>query len=140
MWIKILFLALTGLGAGAGLAGGFFSLIIALGILSRLAYQTGTGRKILLYETMVALGGCLGTFWYLYEWELPLGTLFLLLYGSFGGIFVGAWTMALTEVIDTIPILMRRIYLRKGLAAAVWGLAVGHTVGSLLYYYLWKFY
>lgn len=138
MWIKMLFLALFGLGAGAGLAGGFFSLIIALGIISRLAYQTKTGKSIRLYEDMVALGGCAGTFWYLYEWKLPLGWVFLAAYGSFAGIFLGAWTMALTEVIDTIPIFMRRIYLRKGLAAAVWGLALGHTLGSLLYYDLWK--
>ena len=55
MWIKSLFLALFGLGAGAGLAGGFFALIIALGIISRFAYQTRTGKYILLYEDMVAL-------------------------------------------------------------------------------------
>lgn len=138
MWIKYLFLGLCGLGAGAGLAGGFFALIIALGIISRFAHQTKTGKYILLYEDMVALGGCVGTFWYLFEWRIPLGQIFVILYGSFAGIFLGAWAMALTEVIDTIPIFMRRIYLRKGLVAAVWGLALGHTAGSLLYYYLWN--
>ena len=79
----------------------------------------------------------MGTFWYLFEWRIPLGFTFLLIYGSFAGIFLGAWAMALTEVIDTIPIFMRRIYLRSGLVSAVWGLALGHTAGSLLYYFLW---
>ena len=148
MWIKYIVLTLFGLGSGAGLAGGFFALIISLGIISRFAQQTNTAKQILLYENMVALGGCFGTFWYLYEWQfspgnllfvkLFLGKLFLGIYGSFAGIFLGAWTMALTEVIDSIPIFMRRIYLRKGLAAIVIGLAVGHTAGSLLYYYLWR--
>ena len=138
MWIKYLFLGVCGLGAGAGLAGGFFALIIALGIISRFAYETKTAKQILFYETMVALGGCVGTFWYLFQWRIPLGILFLAIYGSFAGIFLGAWAMALTEVIDTIPIFMRRIYLRSGLVAAVWGLALGHTVGSLLYYFLWQ--
>lgn len=138
MWIKYLFLGVYGLGAGAGLAGGFFALIIALGIISRFAYETKTAKQILFYETMVALGGCVGTFWYLFEWKIPLGVMFLVIYGSFAGIFLGAWAMALTEVIDTIPIFMRRIYLRRGLVAAVWGLALGHTVGSLLYYFLWQ--
>ena len=136
-WIKYLFLTACGIGAGAGLAGGFFALIIALGIISRFAYQTKTGKQILFYETIVALGGCMGTFWYLFEWRIPLGFTFLLIYGSFAGIFLGAWAMALTEVIDTIPIFMRRIYLRSGLVSAVWGLALGHTAGSLLYYFLW---
>lgn len=138
MWIKYLFLGVYGLGAGAGLAGGFFALIIALGIISRFAYETKTAKQILFYETMVALGGCVGTFWYLFEWRIPLGVMFLVIYGSFAGIFLGAWAMALTEVIDTIPIFMRRICLRRGLVAAVWGLALGHTVGSLLYYFLWQ--
>jgi stage V sporulation protein AB len=138
MWIKYALLAVFGLGCGAGLAGGFFSLIIALGIISRFAYQTRTAKHILLYEDMVALGGCFGTYWYLYEWRLPLGFAALLIYGSFAGIFLGAWAMALTEIIDTIPIFMRRIYLRRGLVAAVWGLALGHTAGSLFYYYLWR--
>ena len=138
MWIKYVLLAVFGLGAGAGLAGGFFALIIALGIISRFAHQTKTGKYILLYEELVALGGCLGTFWYLYEWKIPMGKALLAVYGSFAGIFLGAWTMALTEVIDTIPIFMRRIYLRKGLVGAVWGLALGHTAGSFLYYFLWN--
>lgn len=136
MWIKYLFLILCGLGAGAGLAGGFFSLIIALGIISRFAHQTRTAGSILLYENMVALGGVLGTFWYLYEWNIPMGYPWLILYGSFGGIFVGAWAMALTEIIDTIPIFMRRVYLRKGLTAAVWALALGHSFGAFIYYYI----
>ena len=45
--------------------------------------------------------------------------------------------MALTEIIDTVPIFMRRIYLKKGLAAIVWSLAFGHVAGSLLHTLLW---
>lgn len=136
MWIRTLFLILCGLGAGAGLAGGFFALIIALGIISRFAHQTRTAKHILLYENAVAAGGIFGNLWYLFEWRLSIGIFGQVLYGSFAGLFVGAWAMALTEIIDTIPIFMRRIYLRKGLVWIVWGLAVGHSAGGLLYYYL----
>lgn len=136
MWIRTLFLILCGLGAGAGLAGGFFALIIALGILSRFAHQTRTANHILLYENMVAAGGIIGNLWYLFEWRVPLGMCFQIAYGTFAGIFVGAWAMALTEIIDTIPIFMRRIYLRKGLVWIVWGLAAGHSAGGLIYYFI----
>ena len=139
MWIKYIVLAMFGLASGGALAGGFFALIIALGIISRFAYQTRTATHILLYENVVALGGCFGTFWYLYEWRIPLGWPALFVYGSMAGIFLGAWSMALTEVIDTIPIFMRRMKLGKGLTVIVAGLALGHTAGSLLYYYLWRF-
>ena len=137
MWIKQALLAVFGLGAGFGLAGGFFALLIALGIISRFAHQTRTGRYLWLYEMVVAAGGIFGTMWYVYGWKIPLGIAGLGIYGSMAGIFVGAWTMALTEVIDTIPIFMRRIYLKKGLIVIVWSLAIGHTAGSLLHIFLW---
>lgn len=136
MWIKYFLLALFGLGAGAALAGGFFALLIALGIISRFAWQTRTGNHILLYENVVASGGVFGTFWYLYGWRIPVGQIGLAVYGVFAGIFVGAWAMALTEIINTIPIFMRRIYLKRGLALTVVSLAVGHSLGGLLHVFL----
>ena len=57
MWIRQLLLAVFGFGAGVGLAGGFFALLIALGIISRFAHQTKTGKSLWLYETVVAERG-----------------------------------------------------------------------------------
>lgn len=136
MWIRFFLLGIFGLGAGAALAGGFFALLIALGILSRFAWQTHTGKYIYLYETTVAVGGIFGTLWYLYGWKLPVGQIGMGIYGIFAGIFVGAWAMALTEVINTIPIFLRRIDLKKGLALIVVSLALGHTAGGLLHIFL----
>ena len=137
MFIEYGLLVIFGLGAGIALAGGFFALLIALGIISRFAHQTRTGKYLWVYEMAVAAGGIFGTAWYLYSWQLPIGIIGLGLYGSAAGIFVGAWAMALTEIIDTIPIFMRRIYLKKGLVLIVWSLAIGRTAGSLLHIFLW---
>ncbi len=137
MWIRKLFLTVFGFGAGIALAGGFFALLIALGIISRFAHQTRTGPYLWLYEMTTAAGGIFGTMWYLYQWPIPIGKAGLGIYGAAAGIFVGAWAMALTEIIDTIPIFMRRIYLKNGLTAIVWSLAIGHTAGSLLHIFLW---
>lgn len=132
MWIKMIFLIIFGFSSGLALAGGFFALLIALGILSRFAHQTRTGPYLWFYEMVVAAGGVFGTVWYLYQWKIPVGNVGLGVYGSCAGIFVGAWAMALTEIIDTIPIFMRRIYLKKGLVLIVWSLAIGHSVGTLM--------
>ena len=137
MLIKQILLAVLGIGAGAALAGGFFALLIALGIVSRFAHQTKTGGYLWLYENVVAAGAIFGTVWYLYSFPLPVGEIGLGLYGSCAGIFVGAWTMALTEIIDTIPIFMRRICLKRGIVLIVWALAIGHSAGALLHTFLW---
>ena len=86
---------------------------------------------------VVTAGGVFGTVWYLYGWHIPIGTFGMGIYGICAGIFVGGWTMALTEIIDTIPIFMRRVYLKKGLVLIVWSLAWGHVVGGLLHTFLW---
>lgn len=137
MWIKNVLLAVFGFSAGIALAGGFFALLIALGIISRFAHETRTGKYLWLYEMAVAAGGIFGTAWYLYGWRIPVGKIGLGVYGAGAGIFVGAWAMALTEIIDTIPIFMRRLYLRHGLVVIVWSLAIGRSAGSLLHIFLW---
>lgn len=137
MWIKEILLAIFGFAAGIGLAGGFFALLIALGIISRFAHETKTGAYLWVYEMVVAAGGIFGTTWYLYNWQIPMGKAGLGIYGVSAGIFVGAWAMALTEIIDTIPIFMRRIHLKKGLVLVVWSLAIGRMAGSLLHIFLW---
>ena len=136
MLIKNVMLTIFGFSAGVALAGGFFALLIALGIVSRFAHQTKTGEYLWLYENVLAGGAVFGSVWYLYGFSIPVGEPGLLLYGSCAGIFVGAWAMALTEIIDTIPIFMRRIYLKKGIVLIVWALAFGRSAGSLLHVFL----
>ena len=56
--------------------------------------------------------------------------------GLFGGIFVGCWAMALTEMLDLFPIFIRRIRLVRGIGAIIIGIAFGKGLGALLFF--WK--
>jgi stage V sporulation protein AB len=56
-------------------------------------------------------------------------------YGLFAGIFTGAWSMALTEIVDTLPIFSRRIRLKTGMPWLILSMGLGRTVGALVYYY-----
>lgn len=60
MWAAQILLAIIGLSAGVAVAGGLFSFVIGLGVVSDFADRTHTGEHILLYEDSVALGGILG--------------------------------------------------------------------------------
>lgn len=135
IWWKEALMAVTGLCSGLAVAGGLFALIIALGLVAEFADQTHTARYILLYEDAVALGGILGNLISIYAFPLPLGQAAAGVFGLFAGIFVGAWAMALTEIINIIPIFARRIDLRRGLGLLVLSMAAGRTVGALLFYY-----
>jgi len=136
MWIRQILLAFVGLSAGVTVAGGLFSFIIGLGIVSDLADRTHTANHVLLYEDCVAVGGILGNLFYIYRLSIPLPIIILACLGIFAGIFVGCWAMALTEALDVIPIFMRRIKLTRYLSWFILGVALGKGVGA--FWFLWK--
>ena len=135
IWWKELLMGVTGLCSGLAVAGGLFALIIALGVVADFADRTHTARYILWYEDAVAAGGILGNLMSVYALSLPLGSLGAGVFGIFAGVFVGAWAMALTEIINIIPIFARRVNFRRGLELVIISMALGRTIGSLLFYY-----
>ena len=135
IWWKELLMGVTGLCSGLAVAGGLFALIIALGVVADFADRTHTAWYILWYEDAVAAGGILGNLMSVYALSLPLGSLGAGVFGIFAGVFVGAWAMALTEIINIIPIFARRVNFRRGLELVIISMALGRTAGSLIYYY-----
>ncbi len=109
MLMKNICLALLGFSAGITAAGGLFSFIIGLGVISDFADRTHTGEHVMFYEDAIAVGGSIGAVISVYHPAIPFAGCLLPLMGLFGGIFVGCWAMALTEMLDLFPIFIRRI-------------------------------
>ena len=65
-----------------------------------------------------------------------VGILFLVIYGVFAGIFVGCLALAIAEMLDSIPIFARRMKFRHGIGIVILCMAIGKTIGSLIYF--WK--
>ena len=116
MWWRNVFLALIGISAGMVVAGGVFSFIVELGVISDFADRTHTAKHILFYEDMVSAGAVLGNLFQIFEVHLPGRSIFLGIFGLFGGIFVGCWAMALAEILNVFPIFMRRARIVRYLA------------------------
>ena len=49
---------------------------------------------------------------------------------------MGAWAMALAEIVDTIPIFSRRRGLKGGLGILVVLMALGRSIGGILHFYM----
>lgn len=99
-------------------AAGTFAFIAAIGIVPRMAKRTETQRFIRVYEDAIVLGGIWGTTAMFIRYRLPSVPLLPGCYALCTGIFVGVLAMALTEVLNVIPILLRRTRLDKGSAVA----------------------
>ena len=160
--LEKIFLAIMGACAGFGVSGGVFTTLIAIGLVPRFAGKTHTAKHIFLYEEMVIFGTLIGgiitvylPFLKVYEWigdsftlngmfykglfsgawYSIIGTSILLIYGLFAGIFVGCLAIAIAEMLDSIPIFARRLGFRKGVGIAILCMALGKTLGSLLYFF-----
>lgn len=134
MWTEA-FLGLLGLSAGFAVAGGMFALLIVLGVLSRFAGKSHTAAYVMRYEDAAALGGILGNLFSIYRIPIPAGIWGAALFGMLSGVFTGTWAMALTEIVDAVPIFSRRIRLKMGLPWLILSMAMGRMAGAAVHAY-----
>lgn len=71
MWAGQIFLGILGMSAGVVVAGGLFSFIVELGVISDFADRTHTANHILLYEDAVSAGAILGKSFRSFGLEFP---------------------------------------------------------------------
>lgn len=152
-WVEKILLGVVGLAGGLGVAGGVFTTLIAVGLIPRFAGKTHTAKHIFLYEEMVVcgtlFGGLVSVFFPFLDIvgaasRIPglakfypyVALVILIIYGLFAGIFVGCLALAIAEMLDSIPIFARRMKFRHGVGIVILCMAIGKTVGSLIYF--WK--
>lgn len=132
MWVTQVILIVVGLSAGFVVASGLASFIIGLGIVSKFADRTKTGKHVMLYEDMIALGGILGSIVFIYQMPLNALAIFMPVVGISAGVFVGCWAVSIAEVINIFPILMRRVKLVLYIKYIVLFFALGKGVGMFV--------
>ena len=137
--LKKILLAFFGLCAGGGIAAGVYAFLAIIGVFVRLMGKTGTRKHIILYETVIVLGGVLGNIVDIYEFPIYMGsfigTIFRAVAGVCVGIFVGCLVMSLAETLKALPVISRRIHLAVGLQYLIFALAAGKLTGSLVYFW-----
>ncbi len=136
MWINWIILSFLGLASGLAISAGLFAFLIGLGVVSDFADRTHTGKYVTLYEDFIVVGGILGNLFWVYQVDFLRGSWLLLGFGLLSGIFVGCWSMALADILNIFPIFIRRAKITTGLSWLVVGMALGKSLGSLLYFYM----
>lgn len=156
MLIEQFLLGVIGISSGLIVSAGVFTVLISVGLIPRFAGKMHVARKIFVLEEMVVLGTLAGGFFSIFSdwgqvgafvrqhelfgndategvWNLA-GTIFLIVFGVFAGIFVGCLALAIAEMLNTIPVFARRIGFRHGLGIAILAVALGKLTGSLIYF------
>ena len=144
---RIVLLWIIGISSGIMVSAGVFTVLFVVGLIPRFAGRTDTARCELFYEECLVFGAIIADILSVYPINGSLGeltakvplanvllTTILMLIGVFAGIFVGCLSIALSEVLDGIPIFARRVKLKMGLSIAVVAIALGKTHPTLVYF------
>ena len=135
MWIRILFMCFCGLVAGGAIAAGTFAFVMIIGVVPRLIGKCHRAAGTMCFENAIISGAAIGCVWSVFpKVQIPFGWLMLLVFGLSAGIFVGCIALALAEILDTFPILFRRMHIKRGLFWVVLSIALGKMCGSFYFF------
>ncbi|OEH93587.1 stage V sporulation protein AB [Bacillus solimangrovi] len=131
MTIEILFIMFIGLAGGLAVGSGFVAFLAVLGIIPRLTQLTKTMKFIRAYEWSVVAGACAGGWFGLRGMNFHLSSLLLIPIGLGCGVFIGMLAAALTEVLNVLPILAKRIGIDGQIVILLMAIVFGKIFGSL---------
>lgn len=128
---SIILVILLGFAGGLAVGGGFVAFIVVLDIIPRLAQITCSRDRIAWLEAVVVSGVIFWTTADFNDWSWSGHLLGTAVIGLFAGIFVGMLAAALTEVLNVLPILAKRLQLFDDLRWLLLAMVLGKVCGSL---------
>lgn len=131
MIVKIFLILFIGLASGLAVGSGFVAFLSVLGIIPRLTQLSKTMKMIHSYEWAVVIGAISGVLASLRDPVLGLSAYILVPLGLFGGVFVGMLAAALTEVLNVLPILAKRIGMDGKIISLLMAIVLGKIFGSI---------
>lgn len=122
--------------SGVVIAGGIFSFMAMIGIVPRLAQRSNTKNLTMIYEDAIMLGGVVGALKMFVDIKIFVGLFGAIVLTFTNGIFVGVLAVSLAEVLNVIPIFVRRAKITKGITAMIVALALGKFFGSIVDFFI----
>ena len=129
---------LLGVAGGVAVGSGVIAFILVLDIVPRLAQLTFTYHKVHWYEGALITGSLIGTISDFWQWKGGFNPVVALIIGAFFGIFVGLLAAALTEVLNVLPILAKRLHMKNYLVGLLMAMVAGKVMGSLFDWFVYR--
>ncbi|KGA95805.1 stage V sporulation protein AB [Alkalihalobacillus alcalophilus ATCC 27647 = CGMCC 1.3604] len=127
-------LILTGFSEGLVLGAGTVAFLTFLGVIQRLMKMTRTYRYVHAYQWAVVLGSVSWTLFAQLDLHFALPNVTTIMFGLFSGMFVGMLAAALTEVLNVLPLLAKRLGMVDRVMWLLSAIILGKVVASLLFW------
>lgn len=123
-----------GFAGGIAVGGGFVAFLAVLGIIPRLVQLTKSVHYVQAYEWAVITGALTGSWCSLRDTVLSASPFWLVPLGLLCGVFVGMLSAALTEVLNVLPVLAKRVGVDGKIVVLLMALVLGKVLGSLFHW------
>lgn len=133
---QAILLCMIGLAGGFAVGSAFVALLIVLDLIPRLVQLTRAYRRAAVFESAILSGALYWSCADFFDLNFAFHESILLLPAVFQGVFVGMFAAALTEVLNVLPILSKRLKLRPYLFWLLIAMALGKVAGSLAEWFL----
>lgn len=130
------FLALAG---GIVVGTSFVALLVIFDLIPRLAQLSNAYHLSFLFEAALISGALYFTVADFFDISIKLPyALISIITGLFNGMFVGMLAAALTEVMNVLPILAKRLRLSSAMTALMMAMVLGKMTGALIDWLLFQ--
>ena len=112
---------------------GVISILILVGIIPRIAQISNTKKYISFYERLLIIGSIIGSLISIQNFTFKIGLVGVIFIGVCYGVFVGFLSSGLTEVLEYIPTVSRRLnisysYLKYLIISLIFGKVIGSFI------------
>ncbi len=134
MIIKPIIIMFFGIAGGLAVGAGFVAFLTVLGLIPRLTQLTKTTLYIQAYEWAIVFGSIAGGILSLRDYSFGISPYWLVPIGLFCGVFIGMLAAALTEVLNVLPILSKRIGVFEKIIILLMAIVMGKVFGSIFHW------
>lgn len=131
-FFQISFIVFLSLSGGIVVGTSFVALLVIFDLIPRLAQLTNAYHLSYLFESALISGSLYFTFADFLNFQISLPSVITnSSIGLLDGMFVGMLAAALTEVMNVLPIIAKRLSLSRAMIALMMAMVIGKTFGSL---------
>lgn len=123
---------LIGIGGGLLEGAGVASFLAVLDIVPRLTQLTNSYKYVSFYQNILIISSVSVTLGLFFNIKLYLSKFLLIPIGLFFGMYIGLLAGALAEILNVIPVLERRLKLKKNIYYPMIAISLGKVIGSLI--------
>ncbi len=120
---------------GAVISSAIFAFLTVIGLIPRLILKTKTEKHISLYENVIILSGLMTSLTYTLHLSFPSPVIFVWYILFCLGVYTGSLAVCLTEVMDILPIIVRKFGMDNDTKLLMVLIGIGKGLGAFVFYF-----